>query len=108
MSNVSTRITVDQDTWLIMREFPQHPKAVIHRVVDTAGEERFLVLTWLPDPAKRRMVGIFPSLSEADRAVPWPSPATPDLHYAPSNEARERRSAENAAAARRAAELSGA
>lgn len=107
MANVSTRITVDADTWLIMREFPQHPKAIVHRITDTSGEERFMVLTWLPDPAQRRMVGIYRTLSEADSAVPWPSPSTPDLHYAPSTEARARRRAENAAAAERAAALSG-
>ena len=107
MANVSTRITVDADTWLIMREFPQHPKAIVHRVTDTSGEERFMVLTWYPDPAKRRMAGIYRSLSEADAAVPWPTPGTPNLHYAPDDAARAQRREENAAAQRRAADLSG-
>lgn len=107
MGTVGTRITVDHDTWLIMREFPQHPKAVVSRVTDTAGEERFLVLTWMPDPAERRMVGIFRSLSEADAAVPWPSRETPPLHYAPSDEARAKQREENRRATERAEQLSG-
>ncbi|UOQ60400.1 hypothetical protein MUN76_15430 [Leucobacter rhizosphaerae] len=69
----SNTIIVDACTWLILREFPQHPKAVVHKMTDTTGEDRYLLMTWDADPAKRRMVGIHKTLGEAEKAVPWPS-----------------------------------
>ncbi|MBK0417424.1 hypothetical protein JD276_00020 [Leucobacter sp. CSA1] len=74
-------IQIDTDTWIIMRAVEQHPKAIVHRVTDTAGEARFLLMTWWPVPAHRRMVGIYKSLAEADAQVPVAdaeSPPRPD------------------------------
>lgn len=71
--NRSNTIIVDANTWLILREFPQHPKAIVQCVTDTTGEDRYLLLTWDAEPSKRRMVGIFKTLTEAEQAVPWPS-----------------------------------
>lgn len=68
-------IQIDTDTWIIMREHPTQPKAVVSRVIDTAGEARFLLMVWHAVPAKRRMHGIYGSLEEAERAVPWDSAA---------------------------------
>lgn len=88
MSHVSTRIQVDRDTWLIMREFPAHPKAVIQRVTDTGGDARFLVLIWHPDRTKWRLSGIFGGIEEADKSVPWPGKPVVPGH--PNSTAEER------------------
>lgn len=89
---VSRRIYVDQDTWLIMREFPAHPKAIIRRITDTSGDERFLVMVWHPDPAKQRLVGIYEDIEVADKSVPWPGkPDTPGPPGASVEEQAERR-----------------
>lgn len=71
--NRSDTIIVDANTWLILREFPQHPKAVVQRVTDTTGDDRYLLLTWDAEVTKRRLVGIHKSLGDAEKAVPWPS-----------------------------------
>lgn len=62
-------IRLDTDTWAVMRDTPDHPKAIIHRVTDTAGESRYLVMVWHPEPSKRRMAGIFDTIQAADRSV---------------------------------------
>lgn len=67
-------IQIDTDTWIIMREYRQQPKAIVHRVTSTAGEARYLLMTWEPLVADRRMVAIHKDLFDADNAVPWPSP----------------------------------
>lgn len=72
MPRISECIQIDTDSWIVMRELPQHPKAIIHRITDTTGEARFVLLTWHAEPSKRRMVGIHRNLREATRAVPWP------------------------------------
>lgn len=70
MAETREPIQVDADTWLIMRESARQPKAVVHRVTSTAGEARFLLMTWQPIITERRMVAIHPDLRAADRAVP--------------------------------------
>ncbi|MFA5608125.1 MAG: hypothetical protein WDA07_13225 [Leucobacter sp.] len=64
-------IRIDTDTWAIMREPKDHPVALVQRFTDTTGEARFLVLKWHPEPAKRRMTGIYVTLQDADRSVLW-------------------------------------
>ncbi|UOQ59674.1 hypothetical protein MUN76_11525 [Leucobacter rhizosphaerae] len=95
----SNLIQADTHTWLVLREFPQHPKAIIHLMTDTAGNDRYILMTWHPEQAQRRMVGIHTSLSQAEAAVPWPStaPATPGMPPRPG-----RLAAADTATARRA------
>lgn len=74
----SNLIKIAADQWIVMREQPDVPKAIIHRVTDTANTERFMVMVWQPIPADRRMVGIYDSLQDAEKSVPWPNrPAVP-------------------------------
>lgn len=82
----SNLIQADSNTWLVLREFPQHPKAVIHLMTDTTGDDRYILMTWHPESSQRRMVGIHPSLRQAEAAVPWPSktPATPGIPPRPN------------------------
>lgn len=102
-------IQIDTDTWIIMREHPTHPKAVVHRVTDTGGEARFLLMVWHAVPAKRRMHGIYGSLEEADRAVLWdnsealkrardtvgPAPGYPNMSKMPRGDIKLARSAQD-------------
>lgn len=83
----SNMIQADSHTWLVLREFPQHPKAVIHLMTDTTGDDRYILMTWHPEASQRRMVGIHPSLQQAEAAVPWPSknPAKPGMPPRPHN-----------------------
>ena len=68
-------IQLDATTWIIMREHPTRPKAIVHCVTDTSGEARYLLMVWHVDPAKRRMHGIYTSLSDADLEVRWDNSA---------------------------------
>ncbi|MBC9926009.1 MULTISPECIES: hypothetical protein [unclassified Leucobacter] len=70
MADTREPIQVDADTWVIMRESAHQPKAIVQRVTSTAGEARFLLMTWHPIATERRMVAIHPDLRTADRAVP--------------------------------------
>ena len=82
----SNLIQADSHTWSALREFPQHPKAVIQLMTDTTGDNRYILMTWHPESSQRRMVGIHPSLREAEAAVPWPSttPAKPGIPPRPA------------------------
>jgi len=62
-------IRLDADTWAIIRDAPDRPAAIVHRITDVGEVARFLVLQWHLDPAKRRMTGIYESLKEADDSV---------------------------------------
>lgn len=79
--NVSTRIQIDSDTWIVMREYTAQPKAIIQRLTSVDGMEWFQVFTWEPIKADRRLVSVHPGIEEADQSVPWPSnraqPPTP-------------------------------
>ena len=62
-------IRYDHDTWLVMRNDPVLPAAIILRLRNPGGGEFFVTVTWDLDPEQRRMVGRFDSLQHADEAV---------------------------------------
>jgi hypothetical protein len=62
-------IRYDHDTWLVMRNDPVLPAAVIQRLRDPREREFFIVVTWDLDPRGRRMVGRYATLNYADDAV---------------------------------------
>lgn len=66
-------IQVSATEWVALREFPHQPKAVVQRVIDTCGEDRYLLLARHAEVSQRRMVGIHKSLAYAEQAAPWPS-----------------------------------
>ena len=68
-------IRFDHDTWLIMRNDPVLPAAVIQRLRDPRGQEFFVVVTWDLEPDGRRMIGRYGSLEDADSAVRYVVPA---------------------------------
>jgi hypothetical protein len=67
-------IRYDVDTWLVMRNDPVLPAAVILRLRNPDGSEFFVAITWDLDPGKRRLVGRYRSLDDADRAVLYTVP----------------------------------
>ena len=68
-------IQYDTDTWLIMRDHPTRPKAVIRRVTDRTQVEKYLLMTWDPDPAKWRLHNLYETLEQADKVVLWDNSA---------------------------------
>lgn len=62
-------IRYDVDTWLIMRDDPVIPKAVIERRRDRNAQDVFFVLAWDLAPTKRVLMGSKPSLPQADDMV---------------------------------------
>lgn len=57
-----------------MRTDPVLPKALIQRVHDVSGTDVYLLFKWDLDPAKRVMVGRYPSLEKADELVLFDNP----------------------------------
>lgn len=66
-------IRYDQDTWLVMRNDPAIPKAVIQRVHHADGDQ-YLVFRWHLDPDKRRLMNVVSSLERADDLVRYDVP----------------------------------
>jgi hypothetical protein len=62
-------IRYNTDTWLVMRNDPVLPAAVIIRLRNPDGSEFFVAVRWDLYPEKRRLVGRFGSLREADASV---------------------------------------
>lgn len=67
-------IRYDVDTWLVMRTDPVLPKAVIQRVHAVDGD-RYLLLQWDLDPAKRVLRGVHESLEKANELVLFDMPS---------------------------------
>lgn len=67
-------IRFDVDTWLCMRTDPVLPKAVIQRVHSNDGADRYLLMKWDLDPAKRILMGTYASLDKANDLVLFDNP----------------------------------
>lgn len=66
-------IQIAGDEWVVVRETPRHPAAVVRRF-DSADGPYFRVVTWSLRSTDRQLIGRFASLAEADRAVKFPLP----------------------------------
>jgi hypothetical protein len=78
-------IRYDVDTWLCMRNDPEHPKAIIQRRRDGRGEDVFFVMRWALDPAEQVLMGNAPTLERADLMVRWDLPTKRDGRDGPPN-----------------------
>jgi hypothetical protein len=67
-------IRYDVNTWLVMRTDPVLPKAVIQRWRDRHGVEKYLLVKWDLDPAKRVLMGMYESLEKANEMVRFDNP----------------------------------
>lgn len=63
-------IRYDTDTWLIMRNDPVLPKAVVQRIHHADGD-RYLLFKWDLDPQCRQLMNILDSLERADDLVKY-------------------------------------
>ena len=66
-------LQISTDQWAVIRESIEHPKAIIQQVTARDQTARYLLHTWNPDPAQRRLHGMLDSLEEANHEVKWPS-----------------------------------
>ncbi|UOQ57258.1 hypothetical protein MUN78_16635 [Leucobacter allii] len=66
-------IQIETDLWAVMRDPEEHPVAMIQCIMDRQQLAKFLVLTWHPEPHRRRLVAMYDSLEEANRSVRWPT-----------------------------------
>jgi hypothetical protein len=79
-------IRYDLDTWLIMRTDPVIPKAVVQRVRDKDGGDRYLLFKWDLDPVKRQLMNVCASLDRAESLVRYDNatsvePGLPPIMY---------------------------
>lgn len=83
-------IRVDPTTWLVVRNDPVLPKAIIRRLIvtdtTTGGQvERYRVVTWTLDGSGRELIGYYGTLAAADNAVRWDVAGPDDVHGGPPN-----------------------
>lgn len=78
-ANPMPYLQIDADTWAILRENPDRPKAMIRRFVAIDGVEQYLLFTWHSDPHQQRLIRMYDTLDDANRAVKWarPDPQVP-------------------------------
>lgn len=78
-------IRYDRDTWLVMRDNPVLPKAVIRRYTDKSGTDQYLVIRWDLDPAECRLMAVCDSLERADDLVRYDNTPTHGYWKGPPN-----------------------
>lgn len=68
-------IQIGDSEWIIMRNSPSLPKAVVRLVAETPESPRYYrAVTWAPASDNRALIGYFPTLEAADEAVLEDSP----------------------------------
>ena len=70
-------IRYDYDTWLVMRNDPVLPAAIITRQKTADGVEYFRAATWDLEPEKRLLIGRSATLGGADNLVRYKTPRPP-------------------------------
>lgn len=78
-------IRYDADTWVVIRNDPEAPKAVLERRRDGHGDDVFFVSKWALDPSDRILMGTTPTLERADMMVRWDLPSKRDGRDGPPN-----------------------
>ncbi|MDO9395093.1 MAG: hypothetical protein Q7T71_00965 [Herbiconiux sp.] len=67
-------IRVGRHEWVLMRNDPRVPAAIVRRLHPGTSLEHYRVVTFDVDPARRLLVGRFTSLEAADRSVLYALP----------------------------------
>lgn len=62
-------IRFDEDTWVVMRNSREFPKAIIRRVRDRRGATHYQLYRWDLATDKRLLMGTYRTLNEADEKV---------------------------------------
>ncbi|MBL5974785.1 MAG: hypothetical protein D3X82_13750 [Candidatus Leucobacter sulfamidivorax] len=72
-------IQISTNSWIVMRESPYEPRAIIHKVTDSQQMPKLLLMRWAPSEEHRVLVGVYETMKAAEQAVPW------DTHVAPGH-----------------------
>lgn len=72
-------VRIGQDEWVLIRENPRFPAAVVRRLHAGTELEHYRVVSFDLDPARRMLIGRYRSLDAADAAVLFPRP-NPNVH----------------------------
>ncbi|HXH35160.1 MAG TPA: hypothetical protein VNJ54_12240 [Plantibacter sp.] len=92
---VSPPIRIADAEWIVMREAADRPAGVVKYFAPSGAPGYFRCVTWAPRSEDRRLIGRYPTLAEAERAVPRasgaaPSAAADQTSSAPAPDAWER------------------
>lgn len=71
MSEAQPCVQIETDLWAVMRYNLEQPAAMIVRISDQNQIAKFLLMTWHPDPSRRRLISMHDSLEEANTQVKW-------------------------------------
>lgn len=61
-------VQISEVEWVIIRDDPQHPAALVRELPERAGN-RYRVVRWAPRSEDRRLFDYFSTLEQADMAV---------------------------------------
>src|SRR5690606_38639264 len=64
-------IQIDTNTWAVMRYPKDRPVAIILMLSNRDNVPQYFVQTWHPDPGKRRVIGQYDTLQQANESVLW-------------------------------------
>lgn len=64
-------VQIDTNLWAVMRESPVRPVAMIQGLANRENVPLFFVLTWHPEPSRRRVLSQHDSLAAANGSVLW-------------------------------------
>lgn len=64
-------LQVDTNLWAVLRYPKDHPVAMIQGLANRDNVPLFFVMTWHPEPSKRRVVSQHNTLEEANGSVLW-------------------------------------
>jgi hypothetical protein len=79
-------IRYSHEVWLVMRDDPAVPKALIRRMHSRDGSDVYLVIKWDIDPAKQVLMARAPSLETADELVRYDAkPQQSSVYTGPPN-----------------------
>lgn len=69
-------IRISTDEWVIVRNNPRYPKALIRRIDPRLPTEHYRVVTFELDPSKRMLLGRYRTLEAANDSVLYDTPVT--------------------------------
>jgi hypothetical protein len=67
-------IRIGQHEWVLVRNNPRFPAALVRRLHPGTSLEHYRVVTFTLDPTERRLIGRYTTLEAADRAVRYALP----------------------------------
>lgn len=79
-------IRIGEAEWIIMREEPDRPAALVKYFAPSGAPAYFRCVSWAPRSADRRLIGRFATLAEAERAVPVGRRKAPSLKPATADD----------------------